>query len=245
MWYRSMWVYTLNIGVMVCGIMLNGQYDASAQRGDPCALPLISVPLQSNAVGWLSQSVTDTFKGWQEQVVALVDSFARWVYSPRGTYFSGSHYFGRCRCSQKGILWQLHLCRHSCVSLARCLLPKALPWPARWFAHKGLVCLMRPTLFAERFLGDVYDRLDLCAAPSCNKFCVGCGSYWPRRVFRPPGVFLGKRHQNTRRSPKGFGLGFGLGSGLGLGWSGSTCKVEIDDTRPAHLVAARSGGRIR
>ncbi|CAM9237220.1 unnamed protein product, partial [Laminaria digitata] len=33
--------------------------------------------VQSNAVGWLSQSVTDTFKGWQEQLVALVDSFAR------------------------------------------------------------------------------------------------------------------------------------------------------------------------
>ena len=31
--------------------------------------------------------------------------------------------------------------------------------------------------------------------------------------------------------PKGFG--FGLGSDLGLDWSGSTCKVEIDDTRPA------------
>ena len=66
------------------------------------------------------------------------------------------------------------------------------------------------------------------------------------RVFRPPGVFMEKRHRNTRRSrvtvpadlepPKG--LGFGLGSGLGLGWSSSTCKVEIDDTRPAQKFCA-------
>ena len=71
--------------------------------------------------------------------------------------------------------------------------------------------------------------------------------------------FLGKRHPNTRRSratapahlepPKGsglgLGLGLGLGSGLGLGWSGSTCKVGIDGTRPAHSfvqdAAAHSG----
>ena len=50
--------------------------------------PCSSLHLQSNAVGWLSQSVTDTFKGWQEQVVALVDSFARWVPSRRGTPLS-------------------------------------------------------------------------------------------------------------------------------------------------------------
>ena len=49
-------------------------------------------------------------------------------------------------------------------------------------------------------------------------------------------------------SPKGFGFGFGLGSGSGLGsgWSGSTCKVEIDGTRPAQSFeqdAATHSGR--
>ena len=43
------------------------------------------------------------------------------------------------------------------------------------------------------------------------------------------------------------GLGLGLGSGLGLSWSGSTCKVEIDGTRPAQSfvqdAAAHSGHR--
>ena len=46
----------------------------------------------------------------------------------------------------------------------------------------------------------------------------------------------------------GFGFGLGLGSGLGLGLSGSTCKVDIDNTRPAQFfaqdAAAYSGSRF-
>ena len=44
-------------------------------------------------------------------------------------------------------------------------------------------------------------------------------------------------------SPKGFGFGLGLGSG----WSGPTCKVEIDDISPAQsfvqAAPAQSGSR--
>ena len=91
----------------------------------------------------------------------------------------------------------------------------------------------------------------MCATASCTKHCAGCGSYWSRRVFRTPGVFLGKRHQNTRRgrvtapadleTPNRLesGFGFGLGPGLGSGWSGSTRKLENDDTRLAHSVRPR------
>ena len=46
--------------------------------------------------------------------------------------------------------------------------------------------------------------------------------------------------------PTGLGwLGVGLGSSLGVGWSGSTCKIAIDDTLPAEScvqgAAAHSG----
>ena len=65
---------------------------------------------------------------------------------------------------------------------------------------------------------------------------IGQGGSFGRTAF-----LSGKRHQNTRRSymtasadlEPPTGLGFGIGSGLGLGWSGSTCKVEIGDTRTA------------
>ena len=42
------------------------------------------------------------------------------------------------------------------------------------------------------------------------------------------------------RAPQRVGvrvIGFGLWSGLGLGWSEPTCKVEIDETRPAQSFA--------
>ena len=95
--------------------------------------------------------------------------------------------------------------------------------------------------------------LGLCAGASCTRVCAGYRSYyWSRQVFQPPGVFLEKRLQNTRRSrltvpadlkpPKGFGLGLGSGSGLGLGWSGLTCRVEIDDTRPQQSDAPAHSG---
>ena len=74
-------------------------------------------------------------------------------------------------------------------------------------------------------------------------------------LFGPPAFFWEKRHQSTRRSrltapanleprqriepPKELGLGLGVGFGVGLrlesGWSGPTCKVEIDHT-PPHLL---------
>ena len=75
-------------------------------------------------------------------------------------------------------------------------------------------------------------------------------SYWSRLAFRPPGVFLERRHQNTRRSrvaapadlepPKGLGLGLGFGLRLGSGWSGPTCRVEIDHIRPAQSFVPTS-----
>ena len=69
------------------------------------------------------------------------------------------------------------------------------------------------------------------------KLCAGCWSFWSRLAFRPLGIFLEKRHQNTQRSrvrrvtapadlepPKGLRLGLGLGlqctrSGVGLVWA--------------------------
>ena len=45
-----------------------------------------------------------------------------------------------------------------------------------------------------------YDSLASCAGVVCANFCAGCGCYWSMLVFRPPGVFWGKRHHNTRRS---------------------------------------------
>ena len=36
----------------------------------------------------------------------------------------------------------------------------------------------------------------------------------------------------------------GLGSGLGSGRSGSTCKVEIDDTCPAHKIVQDAAAHI-
>ena len=74
--------------------------------------------------------------------------------------------------------------------------------------------------------------------------------FWPPRSF-----FCKKRHQNTRRTrvtaPAGLeppkGSAFGLGLGLGSGWSGPTCKLEIDHTRPAKVFVltnpAHSGSR--
>ena len=39
------------------------------------------------------------------------------------------------------------------------------------------------------------------------------------------------------------GLGVGLGLGLGSGWPGPTCKIEIDQKRPAgKLLHARQAG---
>ena len=42
------------------------------------------------------------------------------------------------------------------------------------------------------------------------------------------------------KPPKGLGLRFGIGMGLGSGWSGPTCKVEIDDTHPAQSFVPTS-----
>lgn len=41
---------------------------------------------QSNAVGWLSQSVTDTIKCWQEQSLEFVNSRSRCVLLGRGSH---------------------------------------------------------------------------------------------------------------------------------------------------------------
>ena len=90
-------------------------------------------------------------------------------------------------------------------------------------------------------------RLDQCEAASCTKNVQDAGLIGQGECFGRPAFLWEKRHPNMRRSrvtatddlepPEGmgFGLGFrlGLGSGLGLGWSGFTCKVEINDTRPA------------
>ena len=93
-------------------------------------------------------------------------------------------------------------------------------------------------------------RLALCAGLFGAKSCAGGVSYWSRPAFRPPGVFSEKRHQNTRRSrvaapadlepPKGLGLGLGFGLRLGSGWSGPTCRVEIDHIRPAQSFVPTS-----
>ena len=92
--------------------------------------------------------------------------------------------------------------------------------------------------------------LALCAMLVGTKLCVGCRSYWSRLAFQPPGVFLEKFHQKTRRRhvaaptdlepPKGSVLGVVLGFGLGSGWSGPTCKAEIDHTRPAQSFVPTS-----
>lgn len=68
----------------------NGQCYASAKSNARNPSPFVFLHPQSNAVGWLSQSVTDTVKGWQEQVVELLDSFERWVPVRKGTRRYGS-----------------------------------------------------------------------------------------------------------------------------------------------------------
>ena len=84
--------------------------------------------------------------------------------------------------------------------------------------------------------------LDLSAGPSCIKRCAGCGYFWSRRVFQPPGVFLEKRHQRTRQSrvtapadlqvepPKGVGFGF-------YGWVGLGRRARMKSaTHVPHIV---------
>ena len=93
-------------------------------------------------------------------------------------------------------------------------------------------------------------RLDVCAGEAYTKLCAGCGPYWSVRVFRRPGVFSGKCHQNTRRGrmaapldlepPEGLGFGFNLGWGLGSARSGPTFKVA---NNYVHAVPAHSGSR--
>ena len=73
------------------------------------------------------------------------------------------------------------------------------------------------------------------------------GRGWP---LGPLGCFLEERHQNTRRNrvaapadlvpTRKVGVRLGLGFGLGSGWSGQTCKVEIDHTRLAQSVLRTS-----
>ena len=85
--------------------------------------------------------------------------------------------------------------------------------------------------------------LALCTGTSCKKRCAGCWFCWSRLAFWAARFFLEKRHQNTRWSrvtapvdlepPKGLKLGLGLGFRLRSGWSGPTCKAEIDHTPPA------------
>ena len=87
-------------------------------------------------------------------------------------------------------------------------------------------------------------RLVLCAGLVRTKLGAGCGAYWSRLAFRPPGGLLEKRNQNTRRSraaaPAGLEPPTRFGLGLGSDWSGPTCKVEIDHTRPAQSFVPTS-----
>ena len=91
--------------------------------------------------------------------------------------------------------------------------------------------------------------LDLCATASCTKHCAGCGPCWSNRFLSASRSFFGKTPAKHAAEPRdcpcrpraperlGLGLGLRLGSGLGSGWSGPTCKAEIDDTRPAQSFA--------
>ena len=67
-----------------------------------------------------------------------------------------------------------------------------------------------------------------------SKLCSGCGSYWERRVFQPPGVCWKNTTKTsggaawlplpTSSPPKGWGSGSGrasagVGPGVGLIWA--------------------------
>ena len=83
---------------------------------------------------------------------------------------------------------------------------------------------------------------DSCAGPVDTKLVQDAGLiHRPRLAFRPPGCyFRKKRHQNTRRSHVTAPADLGFGSGPGSGWSGPTCKVQIDDTRPGQSFGPTS-----
>ena len=88
----------------------------------------------------------------------------------------------------------------------------------------------------------------LCAGRVGTKLCAFCGSYWSRLAFRPPEcIFFEKHHHNNAAEPRvclcrspTLQRVIALRSGLGSGWSGPTCKVEIDDSRPAQRFGPTS-----
>ena len=101
--------------------------------------------------------------------------------------------------------------------------------------------------------------LALCAGLVRTKLCAGCGSDWSRLAFGRPVFFLEKtppKHAAEPRdcpcrprAPQRVGVRVGVRViCVRSGWSGPTCEVEIDHTRPAQTFVptspAHNGSRL-